>query len=75
MLVQCFQTMLAQHLEVLHKIVVTSVTHQEQHLNAIEGHMKSFVSEQDKVNYMTFFNSLIKVQDSEYWTCMLEMAI
>lgn len=47
-LVQCFQTLLAQHLEALHKIVVTSVTHQEQHLNAIEGHMKSFVSEQDK---------------------------
>ncbi|PWA73788.1 kinesin motor domain-containing protein [Artemisia annua] len=47
-LVQCFQTLLAQHLEALHNIVVTSVTHQEQHLTAIEGHMKSFVSEQDK---------------------------
>nr|GEX98139.1 kinesin-like protein KIN-5D isoform X2 [Tanacetum cinerariifolium] len=48
-LVQSFQTLLAQHLEVLHKIIVTSVTHQEQHLNAIEEHMKSFVSEEDKV--------------------------
>ncbi|KAK1426096.1 hypothetical protein QVD17_14764 [Tagetes erecta] len=50
MLVQSFQTLLAQHLEVLHKIIVSSVTHQEQQLNAIEESMKSFVTEQDKAN-------------------------
>ncbi|KAI3743404.1 hypothetical protein L1987_61113 [Smallanthus sonchifolius] len=50
MLIQSFQTLLAQHLEVLHKIIVSSVAHQEQQLNAIEEHMKSFVTEQDKAN-------------------------
>ncbi|KAI7729764.1 hypothetical protein M8C21_003070, partial [Ambrosia artemisiifolia] len=49
-LIQSFQTLLAQHLDVLHRIVVTSVTHQEQQLNAIEEHMKSFLTEQDKAN-------------------------
>lgn len=44
-LIKSFQTLLAQHLEVLHKIIVDSVTHQEQELNAIEEHMRSFVSE------------------------------
>ncbi|KAJ9559081.1 hypothetical protein OSB04_013695 [Centaurea solstitialis] len=46
-LLQSFQMLLAQHLEALHNIVVASVTHQEQHLNAIEERMRSFVSEQD----------------------------
>ncbi|KAL7618898.1 hypothetical protein Lser_V15G02121 [Lactuca serriola] len=43
--IKSFQKLLAQHLEVLHKTIVDSVTHQEQQLNAIEEHMKSFVSE------------------------------
>ncbi|KAK9068491.1 hypothetical protein SSX86_012605 [Deinandra increscens subsp. villosa] len=47
-LVQSFQSLLAQQLEVLHKIIVSSVTHQTQQLNAIEEHMKSFANEQDK---------------------------
>ncbi|KAM0065565.1 putative plus-end-directed kinesin ATPase [Helianthus debilis subsp. tardiflorus] len=50
MLIQSFQTLLAQHLDVLHKIIVSSVTHQEQQLNAIEEHMKSFLNEQDKAS-------------------------
>ncbi|KAL4560561.1 hypothetical protein LXL04_032714 [Taraxacum kok-saghyz] len=44
-LVKSFQTLLAQHLEALHKTIVDSVTCQEQQLNAIDEHMKSFVSE------------------------------
>ncbi|XP_024982412.1 kinesin-like protein KIN-5A isoform X5 [Cynara cardunculus var. scolymus] len=46
-LIKSFQMLLAQHLEVLHNTIVASVTHQEQHLNAIEERMRSFVSEQD----------------------------
>lgn len=53
-LIQSFQTLLAQHLEVLQKIIVSSVTHQEKQLNAIEERMKSFASEQDKVNYQHY---------------------
>ncbi|KAC9683460.1 hypothetical protein E3N88_45405 [Mikania micrantha] len=50
MLIQSFQTILAQHLEVLHKIIVSSVAHQEQQLNEIEEHMKLSITEQDKAN-------------------------
>ncbi|KAJ0503217.1 putative plus-end-directed kinesin ATPase [Helianthus annuus] len=50
MLIRSFQTLLAQHLDVLHQIIVSSVAHQEQQLNAIEEHMKSFLNEQDKAN-------------------------
>ncbi|XP_076917746.1 kinesin-like protein KIN-5D [Bidens hawaiensis] len=50
MLIQSFQTLLVQHLEVLHKIIVSSVIHQEQQLNAIEEHMKLYLTKQDKAN-------------------------
>lgn len=58
MLIQSFQTLLAQHLEVLHKIIVSSVTHQEQQLNAIEEHMKSFLAEQDMVTIKSYLSKL-----------------
>lgn len=63
MLIQSFQTLLAQHLEILHKIIVSSVTHQEQQLNAIEENMKSFVTEQDKVNCKIYLSNLREIAD------------
>nr|XP_043611181.1 kinesin-like protein KIN-5D [Erigeron canadensis] len=48
MLIQSFQMLLAQHLEALHKIIVSSVTQQELLRNAMEEHMQLFVPEQDK---------------------------
>ncbi|XP_071690574.1 kinesin-like protein KIN-5D [Rutidosis leptorrhynchoides] len=48
MLIESFQMLLDQYLEAVHKIILSSVTHQELLLSAMEEHLKSFVSEKDK---------------------------
>lgn len=42
-LVQNFQVQLREQLELLHKTVADSMTHQEQQLKEMEGDMQSFV--------------------------------
>lgn len=48
-LIQKFQSQLAQQLEALHKTVSASVMHQEQQLKDMEEDMKSFVSTKAEV--------------------------
>jgi len=48
-LIQKFQSQLAQQLEVLHKTVSASVMHQEQQLKDMEDDMQSFVSTKAEV--------------------------
>lgn len=62
MLIKSFQTLLAQHLEVLHKIIVWSVTHQELLLHAMEEHLKSSVYEQDRVNDIKYSSNLCTIR-------------
>lgn len=48
-LIQQFQSQLAQQLEALHKTVSASVMHQEQQLKDMEEDMQSFVSTKSEV--------------------------
>lgn len=48
-LIQKFQSQLAQQLEALHKTVSASVMHQEQQLKGMEEDMQSFVSTKSEV--------------------------
>lgn len=50
-LIQKFQSQLAQQLEVLHKTVSASVMHQERQLKDMEEDMQSFVSTKAEVGF------------------------
>lgn len=68
-LIQKFQSQLAQQLEALHKTVSASVMHQEQQLKDMEEDMQSFVSTKAEVGFqMMQLRVLVKLQISDLQT-------
>jgi kinesin family protein 11 len=68
-LIQKFQSQLAQQLEALHKTVSASVMHQEQQLKDMEKDMQSFVSTKSEVCFQkTQLHLLVKLQFSDLMT-------
>lgn len=64
-LIQKFQSQLAQQLEALHKTVSATVMHQEQQLKDMEEDMQSFVSTKAEVGFqMMQLHLLVKLQFS-----------
>lgn len=55
-LIQKFQSQLNQQLEILHRVVASSVTQQEQQLKDMENDMQSFVSTKAEVRFILVIN-------------------